>query len=248
MLSWSLALSREPELMDDPAIAEADHLHALSALARINAISRTAARVASAVAGLLPAMANGPLQQPLTVVDVACGGGDVTIGLARRLARRLGGAAGLRVIGIDLSPRAIAWARAAAARSRTDVAFEVGDVLSAELPRCDVAVSSLFLHHLDDPRARGLLGSMAAAARRGLVVSDLIRSRLGLGLAVVGTTLLSTSRVARIDGPDSVRAARTPDEYRRLLAAAGLASATLRRVWPERIMLQWQRAAAGGQG
>jgi SAM-dependent methyltransferase len=83
-------------------------------------------------------------------------------------------------IGIDLSPRAIAWARAAATRSGTDVAFEVGDVLSAELPRCDVAISSLFLHHLDDTRARGLLGSMAAAARRGLVVSDLIRSRLGI--------------------------------------------------------------------
>jgi hypothetical protein len=102
-------------------------------------------------------------------------------------------------------------------------------------------VSSLFLHHLDDPAACRLLRSMAAAARVGVVVSDLVRSRIGLGLAVVGTTLLSSSRVARVDGPLSVRAARTPFEYRRLCDAAGLDAATIHRVWPERVMIRWRR-------
>ncbi|MFM7035246.1 MAG: hypothetical protein ACKOYJ_08710 [Planctomycetia bacterium] len=75
-MPWSLPQSCEPELMDDPAIAEQDHLHARTALARINAISRTAARLAEGVQSLLPdAVAGGRL----TVVDVACGGGDVTV-------------------------------------------------------------------------------------------------------------------------------------------------------------------------
>ena len=78
----------------------------------------------------------------------------------------------------------------------------------------------------------------------GFVVSDLIRSQLGLALALLGTSVLSRSRVARIDGPLSVRAARTPEEYRQLLDAAGLAAATIRRTWPERVLITWRREAA----
>jgi 2-polyprenyl-3-methyl-5-hydroxy-6-metoxy-1,4-benzoquinol methylase len=235
-MPWSLPLSRAAELMDDPQIAEAEHLHALSALARINLVSRTAARLAKAVGELLD---GSPCPGDCTVVDVACGGGDVTLDLASRLRRSGRGSA--RVLGVDVSPRAIARSQAAASRRGGSAVFEVRDVLADGCPPCDVAVSSLFLHHLDDPAACRLLRSMAAAARVGVVVSDLVRSRIGLGLAVVGTTLLSSSRVARVDGPLSVRAARTPFEYRRLCDAAGLDAATIHRVWPERVMIRWRR-------
>jgi len=239
-MPWSLPPSREAELMDDPAIAAADHLHALSALGRINAISRTAARLAEGVVSLVAAD-GARARGPLVVADIACGGGDVTIDLARRLERALGGP--VQVIGLDLSPRAVARAREAATRRSSDVSFEVCDVLADGCIPCDVAVNSLFVHHLDDAAAAALLRSMARAARRGIVISDLVRSRLGLGLAVVGTTLLSSSRVARVDGPLSVRAARTPSEYRGLCDRAGLRTATIRRVWPERVVIRWQRPA-----
>jgi len=239
-MPWSLPQSRTAELMDDPAIAEADHLHALSALARINLVSRTAARLAEGVGGLLDGAA---CPAGCTVVDIACGGGDVTLDLARRLHRPAED--GPRVLGVDISPRAIERARAVAGDRGSHAVFEVCDVLAHGCPPCDVAVSSLFLHHLDDAAACRLLRSMTAAARVGIIVSDLVRSRIGLGLAVVGTTLLSSSRVARVDGPLSVRAARTPPEYRRLCDAAGLASATIHRVWPERVMIRWRRHASG---
>ena len=238
-MPWSLPQSREPELMDDPGIATADHLHALSALGRINAISRTAARLAQGVVALLPADGARARGGPFVVADIACGGGDVTIDLARRLERALGGA--VEVIGLDMSPRAVARARDAAARRGSDVSFEVRDVLANGCPACDVAVNSLFVHHLDDADAHTLLRSLAEAARRGIVISDLVRSRLGLGLAVVGTTLLSSSRVARVDGPLSVRAARPLGEYHSLCDRAGLRTATIRRVWPERVVIRWQR-------
>ena len=77
------------------------------------------------------------------------------------------------------------------------------------------------------------------------MISDLVRSGVGLALAVAGTTLLSSSRVARVDGPRSVRAARTPAEYRRLCDDAGLGCATIRRVWPERVVIRWQRHPGG---
>ncbi len=249
MSLWAVAPSRQAELMDDPALAEADHLHALSALARINAFSGTAAHLAAAIAGIVDVHASR--HQPVEVVDVACGGGDVTVALSRRLARRLGTSHSaapppVHVTGLDVSPRAVDRATAfAAAKHAANVRFAVRDVVAEGCPPCDIATSSLFLHHLDDTDAIAVLRALAAAARLGVVVSDLLRSRAGLVLAVLGTTVLSTSRVARVDGPLSVRAARTSAEYRDLFARAGLHGATVRRVWPERALITWQREPSG---
>lgn len=242
MPSWSMPLSREPELMDDPALPAADHVAALRALATINAVSRTAVHLAHGVMALRPAHAAS-----LAVVDIACGGGDVTMAVERRLAT---GTPGPRpaVVGIDISPRAVERAERLASERGSPATFQAGDVLRDGCPPCDVAVSSLFLHHLDDATAVTLLRHMAAAARLGVVISDLIRSRVGLALAVIGTTVLSSSQVARVDGPASVRAARTVPEYRRLFASAGLADATIRRTWPERATIIWRRPAAAASG
>ncbi len=222
--------------MDDPALDAGQHLDALRALSRINALSRTAPQLAAAVRRLTPR--RRPEARPLHVIDVACGGGDVTLDLARRLGP------GYRVTGIDVSPRAVARAAGLAARTGVVATFEVCDVLAAACPRCDIAVSSLFLHHLDDGPAGTVLRGMAAAATVGGVVSDLVRSRRGLALAYLATQVLTTSHVARVDGPRSVRAARTLDEVRSLLGAAGLHDARLRRAWPERVVIEWAAAGA----
>ncbi len=223
--------------MDDPALVEADHLRALVALGRINTLSLTAVRLAAGVVAL--AGGRGDCLSGLEVVDIASGGGDVTIDLARRLGRG-SRCRPVAVTGVDISPLAIARARDLATRLGSQATFALRDVTVQGCPPCDVAVSSLFLHHLDDDDARRLLRVMASAARRGIVVSDLIRSRLGLLLAVVATILLTGSRVARVDGPRSVRAARTPAEYRALLESIGLRGATVRRVWPERVVIVWR--------
>jgi len=252
---WTIPLSRQPELMDDPSLPAADHHHALDALARINAVSLTAPRMAAAAAALLagrlvPSTRAAGVPAPIEIVDVACGGGDVTAAVARRIWRRAapGGRerCAVRVTGLDMSDRALDHARRRVG-GRADgptVSFATRDVVTDECPACDVAICSLFLHHLDDAQAAALLGAMAAAARVGVVVSDLVRSRTGLLLARLGTLALSGSRVARIDGPSSVRAARTPEEYRRLLDRAGLRSATVRRIWPQRVLLVWARDPA----
>jgi len=224
--------------MDDPALPEGEHVAALVALSRINAVSRTAARLASDIIPLLRGIPSGP--GPVVLADLACGGGDVTLELARRIRGFRCGREAVRVTGYDKSPRAVAWARDAAARRGIDASFEVRDVLAEGCPACDVVVNSLFLHHLEDDHARGLLAQMAAA-RVGGVISDLVRCRVGLALAIAATALLSSSRVARVDGPASVRAARTPSEYRTLCDAAGLCHATIRRAWPRRVVIRWRR-------
>lgn len=252
MTLWSIPRTRQAELMDDPALPAADHMHALDALARINLVSLTSAQLVRAItriaAGRDASRSTGrPQGEPLRVVDMACGGGDVTVALARRLGRRLPRGTAERptvhVTGLDKSPRAVDRAERHS-RNRTGTAhvtFGVHDILADTCPPCDIATVSLFLHHLDDDDAVHVLASLAGAARIGIVVSDLLRTVTGLTLAVVGTAVLSRSRVARVDGPLSVRAARTPAEYRNLLDRAGLREATIHRSWPQRAILVWTR-------
>lgn len=248
---WQVQPDRQAELMDDPALPAGEHLAALEALATINAVSGTASQLAAAVMAIVET--SPPATRPLRIVDVACGGGDLTVALARRLARRLtrltaadgSGRFPIEVLGIDFSERAIQRARQHTNHAAGKLCdFAVRDVLTEGCPPCDIAVSSLFLHHLDDGSAERVLRSMAEAARLGGAVSDLIRSRLGLMLAILGTTLLARSKVARVDGPMSVRAARTPAEYRLLAGRAGLPQATVRRTWPERVIMAWETAEA----
>jgi len=231
---WSIAQSRSPELMDDPSLDAGEHLAALRALGTINALSLTASTLARAVNRL--ASPGRHATRPLHVVDVACGGGDVTVALARRLGPAV------HVTGIDISPRAAARAAEYAAKSAVEnVSFEVCDVLAEGCPDCDVAVTSLFVHHLDDDAAAATVRSLARAATLGGVISDLVRSRRGLLLAHFATRVLTRSRVAQVDGPLSVRAARTLPEYRLLMEHAGLPGLRITATWPERVLITWRQ-------
>ena len=119
----------------------------------------------------------------------------------------------MRVDGCDINSQAVEIARKEAAAWGVPTGFFVLDALSQPLPRdYDVVTCTLFLHHLDETDAIALLGRMAAAALRLVLVDDLVRSRWGYLLAQVGCRLLSGSRIVHVDGPRSVAAAFTPGE------------------------------------
>ena len=224
---------RIPELMDDPSLDEDRHVQALKGLARLNRLSRTARMFWSY-------LRRQPLSDPLRVLDVACGGGDVALDLAC-LSRASGRMA--RVDGCDLSPRAVRFASESARRRGVESRFFVLDALREPFPPgYDFLITSLFLHHLDGPGVVAVLASMAASARRGILVSDLDRTSRGYLIAWVATRTVSRSRVVHHDGPVSVQAAFRRDEITALAGRAGLQDFTLRRAWPERIHLQWKRS------
>jgi 2-polyprenyl-3-methyl-5-hydroxy-6-metoxy-1,4-benzoquinol methylase len=226
----------EPEVMDEPDLDPARHRRALDALARVNALSLTAGRAWREVIALARAGV-----RPVRVLDVACGGGDVLVALSRKAAR-----AGVDVdlAGCDTSPVALDRARAHATglENVRFVRADVRDGLDELKARYDLVCCSLFLHHLDHADAVTLLRGMAQATDAVLLVQDLRRSRLGYALAWAALRVLTTSDVARTDGPISVRAAFTSDEARALAHEAGLDGAVVRTCWPERYTLRWSRA------
>src|SRR5437868_10058612 len=93
--------NRQPELMDQPGLDEGLHGHALRSLSRINWISRTSAMIWKPIRKLVR---KSSFARPIRILDVASGGGDVAIGLARR-ALREGIAA--QVDGCDINPVAV---------------------------------------------------------------------------------------------------------------------------------------------
>jgi 2-polyprenyl-3-methyl-5-hydroxy-6-metoxy-1,4-benzoquinol methylase len=225
----------EPELMDQPGLDAGDHVRALQGLRRINLLSRSDSILWSEIARLAR-QRGGP---PVRVLDLATGGGDIPIALARRAAR-----AGLNVEidGCDISVQAVQHAQRQAAAQGVDVRFFALDALADHLPPgYDVVSCSLFLHHLDESNAINLLQRMAEATERSVLVNDLVRSRRGYAMALVGCHVLTSSRVVRADGPASVAAAFTPSEGLALAERAGLRGATITRHWPHRFLLSWNR-------
>ena len=226
-----------PEVMDDPSLGVDAHREALRGLARLNHASSADAPIWRAIRPA--AVRAAEAGRPLRVLDVACGGGDVPLALLRRADAE---GIALELTGCDISDTALQHARDAARRQRCNARFIRRDVLSDGLPAgFDVATSSLFLHHLERDDAVRAMSAMRGAAGR-VIVSDLERGALGLAAAWVGTRVLSRSRVVHVDGPRSVRAAYTRSELLAVAEEAGLTGATVRRVWPFRVLLTWEAA------
>lgn len=223
------------EMMDDPDLDRDRHLQALEGLSRINRISLVAARVWRELVELGPACPGG-----VRVLDLACGGGDVLIDVARR-ARRAGAVVDLH--GCDVSPVAIHRARSARPPG-APVEFFRRDVLEDGIPGgYHLVTSSLFLHHLSRPDVVGLLRRAAASAERAVLMQDLRRTRLGYLMAWIGVHTLTRSDVARADGPRSVEGAFTLGEMEEICADAGLEGADVSPCWPQRLTVRWRRAA-----
>jgi SAM-dependent methyltransferase len=223
--------------MDQPELDDPEHALALTGLRRINTLSRAASALWPSMERL--ARARGPAAGPLRVLDLAAGGGDTAVALARR-AERSGLA--IEIEGCDLSARAAAIAGDRAAARGSRVRFFTLDALADPIPEgYDVLTCSLFLHHLDEDQAVLLLRRMAAATNRMVLVDDLARSRTGCWLAWFACHWLSRSRVVRHDGPASAAAAFTPAEALELAHRAGLETATVHRHWPSRFLLSWSR-------
>src|SRR6266481_1806094 len=88
---------KQPEIMDQPGLEVAAHQEALLGLARINWISGVAGSLWKPIRRL----AEERQGQPLRVLDIATGGGDVPIRLSA-LARRAG--LPIQFAGADVSP------------------------------------------------------------------------------------------------------------------------------------------------
>ena len=225
--------SERLELMDDLSLGGEDLRRTLTELAFIN---RTLGGYRPSVAGIAALVPRGA--DELTLLDVGCGGGDVT----RRLvtwARANGVRAHVKAI--DVSPAAVEYAREAS-RGYPEIVFELADVF--ELPRevrCDIAHASLVFHHFPDGVAERALRRLFEISRLGVVINDLHRHPLAYHSIRHLSRWLSRSRLIRNDAPLSVLRSFVREDWSRLASSAGLQPPEVRWRWAFRWQVVFRR-------
>ena len=154
----------------------------------------------------------------ISLLEVAAGSGATPYAVQQRL--RKDGVA----IDLTLLDRASSHLAAGRYTDRNNGRAEipprlvVGDAL--KLPfrdgSFDVVSCNLFIHHLDPEPLAQFVNDALRVSRHAVLINDLSRSWLHLGVAYAGLPLFR-SRITWHDAPASVEQAYTLDEMRRLL-------------------------------
>ena len=173
----------------------------------------------------------------LRIVDVGCGYGDVL----RRVdawAKQRGVA--VELIGVDLNADAVRAAREAS--SGSEIEWIAGDVYScAAAADADVVISSLLTHHLAETEIVRFLAWMERTARVGWFVNDLHRQAIPYYFFRVLAAGAGWHRFVRNDGPVSIRRSFVPEDWRRMLGAAGVSGAEIVEFRPARLCVGRQK-------
>lgn len=173
-------------------------------------------------------------RRELTLLDVACGTGDVALAL-HGWAQRQGAA--IRAALVDNHPQVLTIAAERIGRVPSMVVTQ-GD--ARKLPfgdrQFDVAICNLALHHFAETDAVAVLRELNRVTRFGWVVSDLERHPLAYAAARVLAAAVWRNPITQHDGPLSVRRAFSAGEVRGLVRQAGL-QARVHRHFPFRLAI-----------
>ncbi len=163
-------------------------------------------------------------QQTFSVLDVACGSGQL-LRQIRDFAAKSGRKAHL--IGVDLNELSFT-----PDADNSAIAFVRTDAFHLPFPdrSFDYAISSLFLHHLTDQQIPAVLNELSRVARRGVFAIDLERSPAAWILYRIFCFLFRISPLVTQDGSLSVLRGFQPSELGRF--------GSVERSFPFRLLLR----------
>jgi len=183
------------------------------------------------------------VSEPQTLIDLGAGSAEM-LPLIARWAKLRG--LRLRLFALDRALRHLAVARARTLET-PEVRLLCAD--AGRLPFTDTGVdfviSSLLLHHLTPETVVECLRAAYASARRGIVMSDLVRGWWPYLAFKVIQPIFARQTLTRHDGALSIRRAYTPSELRELAVAAGLSQAKIYLHWPWRMTLVADKCPVG---
>jgi len=204
----------QPELLDMGDGSLEDVHKSLRDLERIN---RYLGGVAAITAHLYPRLQRE--HGTINLVDIGTGSAETPRVITRWAARR---GMSLHLYALDFSARHLDLAPQSA-----HVHLIQGDALNLPFApdSVDYYLSSLFIHHLPPDNVIALLRDTYARARRGIIMSDLVRGTLPLlGFKLI-QPVFARSYITRYDGEVSVKRAYTPSELRDMAHQAGISNA-----------------------
>ncbi len=190
--------SAKQEIMDDLDY-QGPILHdALDKLAKIN---QWLGGNKVTIDGIKKALNVHPKDQPITIVDLGCGGGDML-----REISKFGANKGyqFQLIGIDANQHTIDYARSSS-KTYNNIEFLALDVFSETFKTLsyDLVISTLFFHHFKNDTLQSFLKSTLEKANLGIVINDLHRHRLAYYLFKLLCITISNKTIIE-DGLTSV--------------------------------------------
>jgi 2-polyprenyl-3-methyl-5-hydroxy-6-metoxy-1,4-benzoquinol methylase len=209
-LSRRAAPSELPEWMDEPCSYK-DFRECLVDLRQVNRLTLS---YRPTLNFLDRVVAPAKPQQPLRIVDVGSGGGDM-LRCVERWAKRKGIAVALT--GIDLNPYAARASKELTA-DESVIQWMTSDAF-AYAERVDVVLSSLFTHHLEEAEIVRFLAWSDAVAQQGWFVNDLVREVTPYRLFGVLANVMRWHRFVRHDGPVSFRRSFREEDWQRMVEA-----------------------------
>jgi 2-polyprenyl-3-methyl-5-hydroxy-6-metoxy-1,4-benzoquinol methylase len=168
--------------------------------------------------------------RPFRLLDVGFGHGDMLRSIFRWSVQQN---VECELVGVDLNPRSAPVATAATPPG-LPIRYVTGDYEDLAAEPWDVIVSSLVAHHMSDAQLVAFLRFMDRHARMGWLVNDLHRHRLALVGYPILATLMRWHPMVKADGTLSIARSFRRDDWRTLLAAAGV-EARIYRSFPFRL-------------
>jgi SAM-dependent methyltransferase len=208
------------EMMDEPCSYE-ELRDCLRDIGRVNRLTFAYRPTISWMEELLaahPSPAN-----PLHIVDVGCGDGDMLRRIDRWAAKR---GVPVALTGVDLNPDAIRAAKEATPPAEGidhRIQWIVGDALSnAAAGDIDVVICSLLTHHMTDSEIMQFLQWTERTTRLGWFVNDLHRQAVPYHLFRLWARFTNWHPFVKNDGAVSIRRSFVVEDWKHLCAAAGL--------------------------
>ncbi|MEB2773702.1 methyltransferase domain-containing protein [Algoriphagus sp. D3-2-R+10] len=222
--------SEEKELMDDLNCSGEELNQTLRELKTIN---RWLGGNHVTTSGLAKIFRSCP-QDSYSVADIGCGGGDMIRVMAEWAKSQK---KEVNFTGIDANRNIIALATVRLA-DLSEVSWRVQNVFEPEFSeeKVDISTCTLFTHHFTDIELVGLLKSLQAKSKLGIVINDLHRHWFAYNSIKILTRLFSKSEMVRHDASLSVLRSFSRNDWERILDKAGIADFTISWNWAFR----WQ--------
>lgn len=223
--------SDAPEIMDDFQM-EGELLR--DALDKIANINQLLGGNQLSIQGLEVLLQNIDQQQPIRILDLGCGNGDMLRKLAQYAKKhhRI-----FQLEGVDANQFTIGYAEKLS-ESYPNITYRCADIFKdTEQPNYDVILCTLTLHHFKDEAIITLIKQLCKQAQLGIVINDLHRSSLAYYLFKLVCFVFRLNRMSREDGLVSILRGFKKTDFLKYTGAAGITNYTLRWKWAFRY--QW---------
>ena len=170
----------------------------------------------------------------ITICEIGCGGGDNLNAIFKWGSKKH---IHLKLIGIDIKPGCIAYARKN--KPVDDEIFIISDYKSVDFgnDKPDIIFTSLFCHHFSGEELITMMQWMRSNSKIGFFINDLHRHPVAYYSIKMATKLFSRSRLVKNDAPLSVLKGFKKNEWISILNNAGITNYTVQWKWAFRYLI-----------